>query len=156
MRISNYVSRRDLAYTRSKVRLSNFNSKCAFRIKIQNTHFAVVWNSLRMLSVNLQLFLMTPLALAYYRQKLMSEFFYYYTFQFDRTRSALKHLYSLSHHCLPGIPCSCLLYGYVNEWVSEWVSECVCVCVCVCVCSLAKGVNRGYFVVSLQATGHTQ
>ena len=26
-----------------KYRLSNFNSKCAFRIKIQNTHFAVVW-----------------------------------------------------------------------------------------------------------------
>ena len=24
-------------------RLSNFNSKCAFRIKIQITHFAVVW-----------------------------------------------------------------------------------------------------------------
>ena len=26
-----------------KYRLSNFNSKCAFRIKIQNTHFAAVW-----------------------------------------------------------------------------------------------------------------
>ena len=26
-----------------KYRLSNFNSKCAFRIKIQNTHFAIVW-----------------------------------------------------------------------------------------------------------------
>ena len=30
---------------------------------------------------------------------------------------------------------------------------CMCVCVCVCVCVLVKGVNRGYFVVSLQATG---
>ena len=26
-----------------KYHLSNFNSKCAFRIKLQNTHFAVVW-----------------------------------------------------------------------------------------------------------------
>ena len=35
--------RRDLAYTRSFLRILNFNSKCASRIKIQNTHFAVVW-----------------------------------------------------------------------------------------------------------------
>ena len=31
------------AYTRSFLRILNFNSKCASRIKIQNTHFAVVW-----------------------------------------------------------------------------------------------------------------
>ena len=43
MRISNYVLRRDLAYTQSFLRILNFNSKCASRIKIQNTHFAVVW-----------------------------------------------------------------------------------------------------------------
>ena len=37
----------------------------------------------------------------------------------------------------------------VCVFVYVYVYRCVCVCVCVCV--LVKGVNRGYFVVSLRA-----
>ena len=40
--------RRDLAYTLSFLRSLKFNSKCASQIKIQNTHFAVVWKQSKM------------------------------------------------------------------------------------------------------------
>ena len=53
LRISNHDSQCFLAYTRSKYRILNRDSRCASRITIQitiqNTHFAVVWKPLNLI-----------------------------------------------------------------------------------------------------------
>ena len=62
LRISNHDSRCFLAYTRSKYRILNRDSRCASRITIQNTHFAVVWKQFTKMANGIHMFTSTWLS----------------------------------------------------------------------------------------------
>ena len=81
----------------SKYRLSNFNSKCAFQIKIKITHFAVVWKQSDSWVINCELYMSqkTPLHLHKLEetcQKLNNHITYFFKFWCMILLSCTTHL----------------------------------------------------------------